>query len=110
MTVTFTTRTALAYWVSEKEWVCPKHLPSVCYPSNMGRCCYHSCDSVRPKRVKVAEVNKKMPQIIKEKGKETCSFHACFETKRSKSLYCSDTCRVKNARYNYKERQKAKNK
>lgn len=83
------------YWKNNHEWVCPRHLPSVTNPASQGGCSFAGCISVRPRRVLVLD---------------PCSYKKCdtllgrVAPRRLKSKYCSDECRKKQARLNYRRR------
>jgi len=83
------------YWKNDFEWVCPKHLPSVINSASQGQCSFHGCTSTRPRMVQVID---------------PCTYEKCDTLegrkghKRSRSKYCSDECRKKQARLNYRRR------
>ena len=120
------------YWKSEREWVCPKHLPSVKLPANIDRCFFAGCTSVRPPNrpgnTSVAVSSKKKvvvvaspPSTRKTKVNTDmvtveaalCAWFKCEKGEnggrakvRSNSKYCSRDCSNRNARWRHKQRKK----
>ena len=115
------------YWKSEREWVCPKHLPSVKLPANVTRCFFSGCSSIRPEKslqnikesVKstivspITTMKKPMSIVVEEEG-SLCSWFKCTkgvnETRakvRTNSKYCSRDCSNRNARWRHKQRKKS---
>ena len=83
------------YWAKDGKWVCQKHLPSARIPAKIGVCWFANCSSVRPRKPDFDIVITEPP---------FCAFEKCKEDKRSNSKYCSDSCRKKQARLNYRRR------
>lgn len=50
-----------AYWVSDTQWVCPKHIPSARLPESEGACWYN-CGTTRP--AKTTPVPRKRPEVV----------------------------------------------
>jgi hypothetical protein len=113
------------YWKSEREWVCPKHLPSVKLPSNIEKCFFSGCSSLRPqnrpgnsssvqKRVIIkppSRVKEKNIDALDKKSVKVCAWFKCDKgsnmiraTVRSNSKYCSRDCSNRNARWRHKQR------
>ena len=124
------------YWKNKNYWVCPKHLPSVRIPKVVSTCYFSNCTSVRPKLEQkrnpninvIKTLNKlatrekptittieKVAKVVKMENKNDginyCTLDGCekvipSDSKRKK--YCSDYCRKKYARTQYRLRMKAK--
>tara|TARA_B100000674_G_C37376190_1_gene705362 strand:+ start:116 stop:517 length:402 start_codon:yes stop_codon:yes gene_type:complete len=121
------------YWKNKNIWVCPKHLPSVRIPKAVSVCYFSNCTSVRPKMeqkqnpninvIKTLSINnivsktnvEKVAKIVKIEHKNDgihyCTLDGCGKiipqnSKRKK--YCSDYCRKKYARTQYRMRMKIK--
>ena len=113
------------YWKSEREWVCPKHLPSVKLPANVTRCFFSGCSSVRPERIQ-ANIKESVtctvvsppptlqkPRVAVEKEANLCAWFKCEKGPngtrarvRTNSKYCSRDCSNRNARWRHKQRKK----
>ena len=114
------------YWKSEREWVCPKHLPSVKLPANVSRCFFSGCSSIRPEKsqeniketVKCRVVSptppmkKSIEPSVEEEGM-VCAWFKCTKgvngtraKVRPNSKYCSRDCSNRNARWRHKQRKK----
>ena len=117
------------YWKSEREWVCPKHLPSVKLPANIEKCFFSGCSSVRPSNrpgnssvvssssivssSKVRKRNSTKPAKTTAGEESLCSWFKCEKgedggraTVRSNSKYCSRDCSNRNARWRHKQRKR----
>ena len=117
------------YWKNEREWVCPKHLPSVKLPANVMHCFFSGCSSKRPSGrpgnavcKKVGSVmtppdltRKKTKAVQTEEAKEEnlCAWFKCDKGPngsrakvRLNSKYCSRDCSNRNARWRHKQRKK----
>lgn len=127
---------AETYWKNRNEWICARHLPSICIPASEGQCFFSGCVSVRPKNRPsledakkdekvVVSAKKEDVRIVEEKKIETktdiqetdrddlCSWKDCdkgpnggIAIRKSRSKYCSRDCSNKNARWRHKQRKK----
>ena len=94
--------TYLATKEGEIYWVCPEHIPSLYYSLKIHNCAISSCRGTRP------DISKLVPVILRVKpvNENECNFIHCNEEKQSKKKYCSDKCRIAQARYNYAQKNK----
>ena len=106
--------TSKPFWRNKHEWSCPAHLPSAIIPANVPRCYFSSCHSLRPPTKEALE---KLARERKEKAEaeklkieqNTCNYSGCEnQISSSRKKYCSDTCRKKYAREQYRIRLKEK--
>ncbi len=111
------------FWREDGTWGCDRHWVSK-FPASIKFCYYGDCAKmcsgrpdlkkrrpscgktttkiVRPKKETVI-------QALKMKGSKECHFEGCSSMNREGSKYCSDSCRIKNARQKYAERQRSNN-
>jgi len=121
------------YWKNEREWVCPKHLPSVKLPANIDKCFFSGCKSVRPPNrpgntaISATPKKKKIVVVASPPTKSKtvsstekvaveaalCAWFKCEKGEnggravvRSNSKYCSRDCSNRNARWRHKQRKK----
>jgi hypothetical protein len=98
-------------WINESQWECKRHLRKMVFSKTNPRCEYHSCSSVRPSiklMPKKPEENNSHLEAKNTKS-ELCSFDKCKNpVGQNRKKYCSDNCRKKYARQQYRLRQKAK--
>ena len=88
-------------WVSEAEWACMKHVPSMYMPASLSHCLL--CTAIRPPAMPV-KVRVVSSDLHKPQEEEACVFIGCMHPSRSNSKYCSRACSNKNARKRHKER------
>lgn len=121
------------YWKNKSYWVCPKHLPSVRIPKIVSVCYFANCTSVRPSKDQNRNPNinvirtpltnikrdkdtvEKTIKIVKIENKNDdiryCTLNGCDEIipqNSNRKKYCSDYCRKKYARTQYRLRMKEK--
>ena len=97
------------YWNKNKNlWICPNHIATPYMSRYQHTCMYSSCSSTKP------QDEDKQPRIIPKKKKDTiqekdtCTWFKCENKRKENSIYCSIDCKNKNARHNYRIRQKKK--
>lgn len=77
---------------NETVWKCPNNMgPQTARPLSSTKCWKYNCPGRKPIEAKLI-----------------CSYELCNKIRRPGSKYCSDTCRKRKARRDYKLRQKLK--
>lgn len=86
-------------WYGE-EWICRDQLQSFRFPRQFKDCFLVGCPGRGP------YVEKQEPVAIEDPAVEKCAFFKCSEPRAKGRKYCSDRCRLRNARWAYKQRNK----
>jgi len=97
-------------WLTNNTWVCNRHLPSVVNNASQGNCTIGNCLGVRPRPEttlfsKPTQVVKPVVKVV-ENTTDKCFWFKCNNTSKPRSKYCSIQCKNRNARHNYRLRQK----
>lgn len=113
------------FWREDGTWGCDRHWISK-FPAELKFCYYTDCakmcsgrPSVDSPAAKASESRKKgaarkpnkakVIEVLKMKGTKECFYPGCTKKNREGSKYCSDSCRIKNARLRYNQRIRNRN-
>lgn len=108
-----------AKW-NENGWICTTQMNSFRFPQEMTHCWFSNCQGRAPRPVQISnpKPNLKPKQKVKPEPKPktffvptsssslACSYVNCNKPRMPNRKYCSDDCRKKQARWNYRNKNK----
>ena len=93
---------------NDNGWICRTQMNSFRFPAEMTHCWFGSCPgrSAKPTLQKIAV--KVKPKVIHKPNTNltVCAYINCNKPRVLNRKYCSDECRKKQARWNYRNKNK----
>ena len=104
-----------AKW-NQNGWICTTQMNSFRFPDEMTHCWFSNCQGRSPRPIQISNPKPKTTVNIKVNPKtiftstsssvSACSYVNCDKPRMLNRKYCSDACRKKQARWNYRNKNK----
>lgn len=91
-------------------WICTTQMNSFRFPKEMTHCWFSNCQGRSAPPIQITlpkpKLTVSLPKAIP--SRLICSYVNCNETQAPNRKYCSDACRKRQARWNYRQKNKTK--